>query len=139
MAYSTGHEPIALFGKSISSTEEYPNIVPRIEKLVLKSLVLGNSHCAILTDDGIVRTWGQPHVGNLGLGDPFELEVGMPGAFNSAVSAERARQGVHVDFPPVYQPSQVHFDRPGGRSSPFCLALAVGSWHCVALASYVSR
>ena len=138
VAYSTGHEPIALFGKSMPSTEQYPNIVPGIEKLVLKSLVLGNSHCAILTDDGFVHTWGRPLAGNLGLGDPFDLEVGTPGAFSSADDAERARRGDDVEFPTVREPRQVQcFNRPGEGSNPFCLTVAAGCWHCVALVAYV--
>ena len=119
------------------STEQYPNIIPGIERLVLKSLVLGDFHYAILTDDGVVHTWGRPLAGSLGLGDPFELEVGMPGAFSSADAAERARQGEGVAFSRVREPRQVCFNRSGEGSNHFCLALAVGSCHCVTLASYV--
>ena len=105
--------------------------------MALKSIVMGDFHYAILTDDGFVHTWGRPLAGNLGLGDPFDLEVGTPGAFSSADDAERARRGDDVEFPPVREPRQVCFNRPGEESDPFCLTIAAGGWHCVALASHV--
>ena len=137
VAYSIGNEPIALFGHSSAPSERYPEIVPGIEKMSLKSIVTGDFHNAILTEDGTIHTLGRSLEGCLGLGDPFKLEVGTPGAFSSADDAERARQGDYVDPRTVREPRQVCFNRPGEGSNPFCLTIAAGGWHCVALATHV--
>ena len=133
-AYSTNSESIVLLGDTDTTPTSQPNIIPALQNRSIISVVMGDYHNAALTADGKLLTWGQYSNGALGLGDPFELEPGSPGAFATAAQRALARDRGRGSPQAVSIPTEVRFDH--ARKKPrdrFCFAATAAGWHTGAL------
>lgn len=93
---------------------------------------MGDYHNAALTADGKLFTWGKYSNGALGLGDPFKLEPGSPGAF--ATESERNSAGRRGPSHELRIPTEVRFDHTEKNSrNRFCFAATAAGWHTGAL------
>ena len=134
-AYSTGSASIVLLGDTNTTPFSQPNIIPTLQNRSIISVVMGDYHNAALTADGKLLTWGQYSNGALGLGDPFELEPGSPGAFATASQRDLARERRRDRPPEVRIPTEVRFDHTAGKKprDRFCFAATAAGWHTGAL------
>lgn len=115
-----------------------PTIFPSLQYRDVISVVLGDYHYGALTASGKLLTWGAFSKGALGLGDPLQLEPGVPGGFRTreeklAVMDARA----HMPFTPpdVREPAEVRFDhmlKKKGKER-YAFAATAAGWHMGAL------
>ena len=96
---------------------------------------MGDYHNAALTADGKLLTWGQYSNGALGLGNPLELEPGLPGAYATAAQRDFARERGEGRPPQaVTVPTEVRFDHTDKKPRDrFCFAATAAGWHTGAL------
>ncbi|KAG9019201.1 hypothetical protein FRB90_005276 [Tulasnella sp. 427] len=118
-------------------------IYPSLLQESIISLKLGDYHKAALTSTGKLYTWGSFSDGALGLGDPVNLPLGAPGAYDRQEDLNAARDGRFWNRPPeVTVPSAVRFDhlikkdtKEKGKkaSKKFVVSVAAAGWHTGAL------
>ncbi|KAI0091641.1 regulator of chromosome condensation 1/beta-lactamase-inhibitor protein II [Irpex rosettiformis] len=107
------------------------------------SVVLGDYHFGALTSSGKLLTWGGFSKGALGLGDPNDLDVGVPGGFRNQEEKDESirntslrRNGLEPDRTDV--PGEVRFDwedKKRGREGKerYCFGATAAGWHMGAL------
>ncbi|PCH36204.1 RCC1/BLIP-II [Wolfiporia cocos MD-104 SS10] len=117
-AYSMGEHSVVLMGESPEYTN--PTILPELQNRNIISVVLGDYHYGVLTEQGQLLTWDGFSNGALGLGDPSTIPAGQPGEF-----ATDLRVPTEVRFD--------HQDWEDRRRERFCFAAAAGGWHMGAL------
>lgn len=133
-AYSTGSTSIVLLGNTDTTPASRPNIIPALQHRSVISVGMGDYHNVALTTDGRLFTWGVYSNGALGLGDPLELEPGLPGAFSTANQRDLARERGRGQPPEVKIPTEVRFDHTGKKPRDrFCFAATAAGWHTGAL------
>lgn len=117
-------------GNTDTNATSMPKIIPALQNKSVISVVLGDYHCGALTSTGKLLTWGAYSKGALGLGDPAEIEPGMPGGYATEVQRASGR-GIP---PSVEIPTEVRFDHTNKkRRDRFCFAAAAAGWHMGAL------
>ncbi|KAI0343294.1 RCC1/BLIP-II [Trametopsis cervina] len=119
-----------------------PIILPSLQSPRNKviSVILGDYHFGALTDSGKILTWGAFSKGALGLGDPVDLDVGVPGGYRTEAiktNAIRSRSS-EMSPPDVTIPGVVRFDweeRKMGKAGKerYCFAAVAAGWHVGAL------
>ena len=148
-AYSVGDASSVLMGKDIPAQSDdihhhdpfinnfAPIIIPELQNQAVISVVLGDYHYGALTATGKLFTWGQFSKGALGLGDPMDIEPGLPGGFlteGQRVRAVAPRFGLIGTPPDVRVPTEVRFDHGSKRERlRYCFAAAASGWHTGAL------
>jgi SCF-associated factor 1 len=117
-------------GNANTSSSTFSNIIPALQHRGVISVVLGDYHYGALTATGELLTWGEYSHGALGLGDPVQLPVGVPGGFAEARMRDAAREGRRRREPEsVKVPTEVKF----GRKGKFVIQAAAAGWHMGAL------
>jgi SCF-associated factor 1 len=119
-----------LQGDTATTPDSKPKIIPELLHRDIISVQLGDYHSTALSADGKLYTWGQYSHGALGLGDPKNIPIGVPGGF-----ADQAARDIGWGRPPdVTAPAEVRFDH--GRKTPkdrFCFSATAAGWHTGAL------
>ncbi|KAG5647470.1 hypothetical protein DXG03_009401 [Asterophora parasitica] len=134
IAYSTGSSSVVLIGKTNTSADSQPKIIPELQNKSIISVVLGDYHSVALTANGKVFTWGAYSSGALGLGDPHSLAPGSPGAFATEAQRLLALDRGRGTPPAVEVPTEVRFDHGRKtRKDRFCFSVAAAGWHTGAL------
>ncbi|KAF5378889.1 hypothetical protein D9615_006986 [Tricholomella constricta] len=134
IAYSTGSSSVVLIGDTETDSQSQPKVIPALQNKSIISVVLGDYHSVALTSDGKVLTWGAYSAGALGLGDPFKLTPGSPGAFETEARRLSALQHSWGEPPSVEVPTEVRFDHGRKtRKDRFCFSIAAAGWHTGAL------
>jgi len=128
---------MVLRGEVNTTPEMLPFVIPELQNRSVTSVVTSLSHSGALTSSGKLLTWGMHSQGALGLGDPRELPVGSPGGYAEEEQRAGAQAGTYYGDPPeVRVPTEVRFDhglRAETRVERYCMAVAMGMWHTVAL------
>lgn len=123
-----------LLGDIHTTPASQPIIIPALQNRSIISVVIGDYHSAALTADGKLFTWGDYSKGALGLGDPLEIEPGLPGGFATATQRDEARQRRGQPGEKVNIPTEVRFDHIGKKPRDrFCFAATAAGWHTGAL------
>ncbi|KAI0825634.1 regulator of chromosome condensation 1/beta-lactamase-inhibitor protein II [Irpex lacteus] len=122
-----------------------PTILPSLQHPhnTVISVVLGDYHFGALTSSGHLLTWGSFSKGALGLGDPNDLDVGVPGGFGSQQEKDESlretrlrRYGIEPERTDV--PGVVRFDwedrkRGAKGKERYCFGATAAGWHMGAL------
>ena len=119
-------------GKLDPDTREWNTIVfPELQNRGVISVVLGDYHYGALLEDGKLLTWGK--VNGCGLGNPFNLPVGVPGGFKTEQDRIHA-QNRRVVIPTIEVPTEVRFDHGlKQKRESFVFGVAAAGWHMGAL------
>lgn len=133
VAYSTGSSSIVLLGKTETTADTQPNIIPELQNKSVISVVIGDYHNAALTAEGKLFTWGAYSCGALGLGDPAHIKPGVPGGFASQQTYQTAMTRRRGTPPDVERPTEVRFDHERSIKKGFCFAVTAAGWHTGAL------
>ncbi|KAJ7066554.1 regulator of chromosome condensation 1/beta-lactamase-inhibitor protein II [Mycena amicta] len=132
-AYSTGASSVVLMGSTDTGDDSQPHIEAALQDKSVISVLVGDWHYAALTATGKLLTWGGYSAGALGLGDPTQLPVGVPGGF--ATEQTRISALTRIGTPPSTSvPTEVRFDH--ARKKPkdrFCLLACASGWQTGAL------
>jgi len=118
---------------SVINPEVFLVIIPELQNRSIISVVHRFRHFGALTSSGKLLTWGYNCWGALGLGDPGKLPVESPGGHKSEYQQVHR---INSLIPSVTVPSEVRFDhglKAEGRVERYCLAVAAGFMHTVAL------
>ena len=122
---------MVLKGQSNTTPEMPPIIIPQLQNRSVISVIKHFEYSIALTSSGKLLTWGEYHMGSLGLGDPGKLPAGFPGGY------EREEDKKYKGSPPnVTVPSEVRFDhglKTKGRVKRYCFAATIACYRAAAL------
>ena len=118
-------------GPNDATSQTNPRVIPSLQNQGVISIVIGDYHFGALLENGKLLSWGTATA--TGLGDPYEIEPGKPGGFETTQHRDRSLE-VPQSLPNIEVPTEVTFSHGLKKTRDrFVFAAAAAGWHMGAL------